>query len=95
MKKILITLLLATLPSLSYSKDSEYIVTYEGTLWVGIISHIDFKKTDKYVCDVDKLGAEYCKEKVEHDALLACYKEILDYAKANKIEYRAKRCEID
>lgn len=95
MKKILITLLLTALPTLSYSKDSEYLVTYSGTLWVGILSHIDFSKTNKYVCDIDKLGADYCKEKVESDAILACHKEIIDYVKTHKIKYRARQCEID
>ena len=94
MKKILIALLLATLPSLSYSKDSEFIVSYKGTIFLKDFTVKTFPNTNVYTCDIDKLGAIVCKAKVENDAILVCQKEIKDYISANNLGYRFRLCEI-
>lgn len=94
MKKILITLLLSTLPSLSYSRDSEFIVSYKGTIMLDNFSVIAFPNTNAYSCDISILGVEACKAKVENEAILACQKEIKDYIRDNNISYRFRTCEV-
>jgi len=92
MKKILITLLFATLPSLSYSKDSDFIVSYKGLLVLSNYNVISFDKTATYQCDIEKLGAVVCKAKVENDAIQSCRKAMFSYLKQHKITHKVGSC---
>ena len=94
MKKLITILLLATLPSLSYSKDSDFIVAYAGILVLSNLDVISFSKTTIYKCNINKLGPVLCKAKVENDAIEACKKSMRTYLKQHKQTHKLGLCHL-